>query len=114
VNYSLSASRVRHREGTARIARSTPVPVVPRVMTTGSRTAEFALAPDGTLAYVDAPGGAVPNARTLVWVDRAGGSSRLRRRRARTSIRECRLMAHASQFLAWIKSATFGSGISDG
>jgi eukaryotic-like serine/threonine-protein kinase len=55
--------------------RGPPVSVVSQVMrsSTGSGlSGEFAVAADGTLAYVSAPPGAVPNARTLVWVDRAG------------------------------------------
>jgi serine/threonine-protein kinase len=55
--------------------RGPPVPVVPQMMTStigAGLAGEFAVAPDGTLAYVFAPGGAAPNARTLVWVNRAG------------------------------------------
>ena len=55
--------------------RGTPVPVVPRVTTgtqAGTNTAaDFTLAADGTLIYVEPPGSAY-NARTLVWVDCAG------------------------------------------
>ena len=34
--------------------------------------ANLAIANDGTLVYVDLPGGVTTNARTLVWVDRTG------------------------------------------
>jgi serine/threonine-protein kinase len=52
--------------------RGVAVPVVPRLVTTASGAGDFALATDGTLVYADAPSGFVNNARTLVWVDRAG------------------------------------------
>jgi hypothetical protein len=56
--------------------RGTPVPVVPRLAmgatVFSSTAADFALAADGTLVYVEPPAGASHNARTLVWVDRAG------------------------------------------
>ena len=50
--------------------RGTPVPAVPRLVTTTAGAADFAMAADGTLVYVDAPieaTGLVP-----VWVDRQG------------------------------------------
>jgi serine/threonine-protein kinase len=47
----------------------TPTPVLPRVMTLSSGTAQFNIAADGTLVYM--PAGASPS-RTLVWVDRQG------------------------------------------
>ena len=50
----------------------TTVPVVPRLVMTDSGAGDFAVATDGTLVYVDAPGGLAGAARTLVWVDRAG------------------------------------------
>ena len=51
----------------------TAVPVLPRLATKDTGTGDFAVAADGTLVYVDAPGGlAAANARTLVWVDRSG------------------------------------------
>jgi serine/threonine-protein kinase len=50
----------------------TAVPVLPRLVTKQTGTADFALASDGTLVYVDAPGSLAANARTLVWVDRTG------------------------------------------
>ena len=50
----------------------TAVPVVPRLVTTNSGTAECAVATDGTLVYMDTPGLLAANARTLVWVDRTG------------------------------------------
>ena len=50
----------------------TAVPVLPRLVTTGTGTGDFAVAADGTLVYVDVPGGLAANARTLVWVDRTG------------------------------------------
>jgi hypothetical protein len=49
-----------------------PVPVLPRLVTTDLGAADFSLATDGTLVYADAPGSLGTNARTLVWVDRAG------------------------------------------
>jgi serine/threonine-protein kinase len=52
--------------------RGTAVPIAARVVTTGFGTAEYAVATDGTLVYLDAPGSLAPNARTLVWVDRTG------------------------------------------
>jgi serine/threonine protein kinase len=50
----------------------TAVPVVPRLVTTNTGTAECAVATDGTLVYMDTPGLLAANARTLVWVDRKG------------------------------------------
>ncbi len=50
----------------------TAVPVLTRVATTSTGTGELAVATDGTLVYVDNPGGSAANARTLVWVDRRG------------------------------------------
>jgi hypothetical protein len=54
----------------------TAVPVLPRLAVTGTGAGDFAVAADGTLVYVDAPGslGAPQgaNGRTLVWVDRTG------------------------------------------
>jgi serine/threonine-protein kinase len=50
--------------------RGPAVPVVPRVVTSNSGAADFGVASDGTLVYVDAPSGAT--ARILVWVDRTG------------------------------------------
>jgi serine/threonine-protein kinase len=48
-----------------------PVPVLPRLVTTGLGAGDFSVATDG-LVYADAPGSLGTNARTLVWVDRAG------------------------------------------
>ena len=48
------------------------VPVVSRLSTSIGGSGDFAVATDGTLVYVDAQGSAAANARTLVWVDRAG------------------------------------------
>jgi len=49
------------------------VPVLSRLVTKDTGTGDFAVAADGTLVYLDAPGGvAAANARTLVWVDRSG------------------------------------------
>jgi serine/threonine-protein kinase len=49
------------------------VPVLSRLVTKDTGTGDFAVATDGTLVYLDAPGGlAAANARTLVWVDRSG------------------------------------------
>ena len=50
----------------------TAVPVLPRLATTITGAGDFAVAADGTLVYVDAPGSLAANARTLVWVDRTG------------------------------------------
>jgi serine/threonine-protein kinase len=50
----------------------TAVPVLPRLITTPDGAGDFAVAADGTLVYVDAPGSPAANARTLVWVDRTG------------------------------------------
>ena len=50
--------------------RGTPVQVVPRLATTAAGAADFAVAADGTLVYVDAPG--VASGLTPMWVDRAG------------------------------------------
>jgi serine/threonine-protein kinase len=52
--------------------RGTSVPVVQRFATKDSGTADFAVATDGTLVYVDLPGSLAANARTLVWADRSG------------------------------------------
>jgi serine/threonine-protein kinase len=53
--------------------RGTPVPVVSPIATVlNGRLGEFAVAANGTLAYVSAAAGVNPTARTLVWVDRAG------------------------------------------
>ena len=52
--------------------RGTAVPVVPRLVTTPAGAGDFAVATDGTLVYVDTPGGSTGTARTLVWVDRMG------------------------------------------
>ena len=50
--------------------RGTPVTVQPRLLT--SLGGDFAVASDGTLAYVDAPATATRVDTTLVWVDRQG------------------------------------------
>jgi len=50
----------------------TALPVLPRLITTLEGAGDFAVATDGTLLYVDAPGSLAANARTLVWVDRTG------------------------------------------
>ena len=59
-----------------REVQGTPVSVLPRVMTTTYGAGDYAVAADGTLVYVDAPGTASGASfgvdRTLVWVDRAG------------------------------------------
>ena len=52
-------------------AIGTPIPVVPQVVTLSNGTAEFDVAPNGTLVYVAGGAGATP-VRTLVWVDRQG------------------------------------------
>ena len=51
-----------------------PVPVLDRLATSGARTAgSFAVSDEGTLVYVDAPGGPQElSPRTLVWLDRSG------------------------------------------
>ena len=48
----------------------TPVPVVPQLLTTPTGAADFDVASDGTLVYVQ--GGLQEPARTLLWVDREG------------------------------------------
>jgi serine/threonine-protein kinase len=49
------------------------VPVLPRLVIKDTGVGDFAVAGDGTLVYVDMPGGlAAANARTLVWIDRTG------------------------------------------
>ena len=50
--------------------RGTPVPAVPRLVTTAAGAADFAVTADGTLVYVDAPTDAT--GRVPVWVDRQG------------------------------------------
>ena len=50
----------------------TAVQVLPRLITTRFGAGDFAVAADGTLVYVDAPGSLAANARMLVWVDRTG------------------------------------------
>jgi serine/threonine-protein kinase len=53
-------------------AHGSSVPVLQRLAIKESGTADFAVATDGTLVYVDAPSSLAANARTLVWVDRRG------------------------------------------
>jgi serine/threonine-protein kinase len=52
--------------------RGTAVPVLPRLAVTNNGAGDFAVAADGTLVYVDAPGTLGANLRTLVWVNRTG------------------------------------------
>jgi serine/threonine protein kinase/Tol biopolymer transport system component len=52
--------------------RGAAVAVLSRLATTGDGAGDFTVSLDGTLAYVDAPGGLATDARTLVWVDRTG------------------------------------------
>ena len=52
--------------------RGTSVTAIQRLATKDTGTADFAVATDGTLVYVDAPSSLGANARTLVWVDRSG------------------------------------------
>src|SRR5262249_28211132 len=52
--------------------RGAAVPVLPRLATTSGGGGDFSVSEDGTLVYIDAPGGVPLNARTLVWVDRQG------------------------------------------
>lgn len=52
--------------------RGSPVPVLPHLVTTPAGAADFAVAVDGTLVYVDAPAGVGGAVRTLAWVDRMG------------------------------------------
>ncbi len=52
--------------------RGTPVTVLPQLVTTTRGSGDFAVAADGTFAYVEAPGFAASEQRTLVWVDRQG------------------------------------------
>ena len=55
--------------------QGTPVSVLPRIVTTSMGAGDYAVAADGTLVYVDAPGATSSVGfgadRTLVWVDRA-------------------------------------------
>jgi eukaryotic-like serine/threonine-protein kinase len=50
----------------------TAVPILPRLATTPTGAGNFAVATDGTLVYLDAPGIRAVAGRTLVWVDRTG------------------------------------------
>jgi serine/threonine-protein kinase len=50
----------------------TAVPVLPQLAVTGNGAGDFAVAGDGTLVYVNAPGSLGATERTLVWVDRTG------------------------------------------
>jgi eukaryotic-like serine/threonine-protein kinase len=52
--------------------RGTAVSMLPLLSTTVAGAGNLAIANDGTLVYVDLPGGVSTNARTLVWVDRTG------------------------------------------
>lgn len=52
--------------------KGSAVPVLPQLATTDTGSGNFGVATDGTLAYVDLPGGLAPSRRTLVWVDRTG------------------------------------------
>lgn len=52
--------------------RGTPVPVVDNVLTQRTGAASFSVSPLGTLVYLS--GDALTNVRTLIWVDRSGGS----------------------------------------
>jgi serine/threonine-protein kinase len=52
--------------------RGTSVTAIQRLATKETGTADFVVATDGTLVYVDAPGVLAATARTLVWVDRSG------------------------------------------
>ena len=80
-HYVTSGHLVYTAEGTLRAVpfdltrletRGTPVTVLPRLVTTPRGSGDFAVAADGTLAYVDAPGATAAAERTLVWVDRQG------------------------------------------
>jgi Tol biopolymer transport system component len=48
------------------------VSMLPLLSTTAAGGGDLAVANDGTLVYIDLPGGVAVNARTLVWVDRTG------------------------------------------
>ena len=52
--------------------RGTSVTVLPQLVTSPLGVAEYVVAFDGTLAYVDAPAAATSVGATLVWVDRKG------------------------------------------
>jgi len=52
--------------------RGTPVPVLPRIVTTAAGGADVATALDGTLVFVIPPAGWAPGASVLAWVDREG------------------------------------------
>ena len=58
--------------------RGTPVTVLPRLVTKSQGAAEFVVAADGTLAYVDAPDFAAAATRWCGWIGRAGRSRWLR------------------------------------
>jgi Tol biopolymer transport system component len=52
--------------------RGPAVPIVARAATTAIGATDLAVSAEGTLVYVNNPGGAGSPARTLVWVDRMG------------------------------------------
>ena len=62
---------------------SDPVPVVEDVWTAGGGAANYAVSRSGTLVYVPAAGTQTP--RSLVWVDRKGKETPIRRRCACTT-----------------------------
>ena len=71
--------------------RGTPVPGRPDVVTTTSGGVDAVVAGDGTLVYVSGSVAAAP--RTLVWVDRQGRETPIRRRRVRISFPRSHPMA---------------------
>ena len=77
--------------------RGTPVPAVPRLVTTAAGAADFAVTADGTLVYVDAPTdatGLVP-----VWVNRQGQEAPSGAPPGRTSIHGSHQMARGLRWL---------------
>jgi len=52
--------------------RGTAVPLAARIVTTSDGRADYSVATDGTLVYIDSLGNVAANKRTLVWVDRTG------------------------------------------
>ena len=48
------------------------MPLAARIVTTSDGRADYSVATDGTLVYIDSLGNVAANKRTLVWVDRTG------------------------------------------
>ena len=90
----------------------TPVTVLPRLVTTARGSADFVVAADGTLAYVDAPGATAAAERALVWVDRQGRGRHWPRRRAHTFTRASRPTGRGWRWRLRIRRTISGCGIS--